>query len=48
MSVINSLPWTVINLMPNIGIRYNTYKDNAYTETGTGVNNIMSLVSPVT
>ncbi|KJV81609.1 outer membrane autotransporter barrel domain protein [Rickettsia hoogstraalii str. RCCE3] len=29
-----------INLMPNIGIRYNTYKDNAYTETGTGVNNM--------
>lgn len=26
-----------INLMPNIGIRYNTYKD---TQTGTGVNNI--------
>ncbi|BDU60053.1 hypothetical protein FLA4_04630 [Candidatus Rickettsia kotlanii] len=30
-----------INLMPNIGIRYNTYKDNAYTQTGaTGVNNM--------
>ncbi|QQV74513.1 hypothetical protein H6P87_00047 [Rickettsia tillamookensis] len=29
-----------INLMPNIGIRYNTYKDNAYTESGTGVNNM--------
>lgn len=29
-----------INLMPNIGIRYNTYKDNAYIETGTGVNNM--------
>jgi outer membrane autotransporter protein len=28
-----------INLMPNIGIRYNTY-NNAYTETGTGVNNM--------
>ncbi|ABV74360.1 Cell surface antigen-like protein Sca10 [Rickettsia akari str. Hartford] len=29
-----------INLMPNICIRYNTDKDNAYTETGTGVNNM--------
>ncbi|WP_341790303.1 autotransporter outer membrane beta-barrel domain-containing protein [Rickettsia endosymbiont of Polydrusus tereticollis] len=28
-----------ISLMPNIGIRYNSYKDEAYTETGTGVNN---------
>ncbi|WP_342225939.1 autotransporter domain-containing protein [Rickettsia endosymbiont of Urophora cardui] len=29
-----------INLMPNIGIRYNTYKDTSYIETGTGVNNM--------
>ncbi|MGX6960946.1 MAG: autotransporter outer membrane beta-barrel domain-containing protein [Rickettsia endosymbiont of Pentastiridius leporinus] len=29
-----------INLIPNIGVRYNSYKDDAYTETGAGVGNM--------
>jgi len=33
-------PLNSINLIPNIGIRYNNYKDKAYTETGAGVNNM--------
>ena len=33
-------PINSINLIPNLGIKYNHYKDSSYTETGAGVNNI--------